>query len=709
MKLKYTNAILFSFLFLLLVSPSFALSIYVSPFGNDSNPGTKEKPMASLLAARDRIRTLRMQIKNKTEHIEIIIAAGEYFLNEPLRLYPEDGGTSMASVTYKAETGAKPVFYGGVKINGFEKVNDQLWRVYIPEVKRFGFDFEQFYVNNSRATRAQYPNTGFYHPKSVTESVLEKGEDRNGSFAIQKITLNPEQKALFDQLPASDLENAVLVFYHKWDNTRKKLIRYSSKDSTFYVMGSVMKHWNKLDAKTLFTVENVKAGLDTPGEWYLEKSNGYLYYVPKPGESIANTSGFAPILDNFLIIEGNENQKVENLRFENLSFQVAGYKMPALGNEPMQGAALIEATIMVDFATKVEFLNCEIAHTGSNAVWFRKACAYGKVEHSYLHDLGAGGVKIGELRASGIENTHHIIVHNNIVRHGGYVFPCAVGLMIFTGSDCELTHNEIADLKYSAISAGWVWGYKESPAKRNKIEFNHIHHLGWGVLSDMGGVYTLSPSEGTTVSNNVIHHVYSATYGGWGLYTDEGSTGIVMENNLVYACKSSAFHQHYGKDNVIRNNIFYNQIRSQLEASKVEPHIGFRFTNNIIYYNQGNLAGIRWDKCNFLSDYNAYWDTRTKDIKVGTQTFKEWQKSGKDVHSVISDPKFADPARLDFSIKNRSLLSKISFKPFDYSKAGVYGDVSWKELAKFDAKLAKQFDDLVQDYESIKIDHNAGL
>lgn len=707
--MNHLKIILFSSLILIVTLQSAAITIYVSPSGNDSNAGTKENPLASLAGARDKVKSIRLQIKSKAENIEIIIAGGEYFMNEPLKFQPEDAGTNTTSVTYKAEAGEKPVFYGGIKINSFEKLNDKLWRVYIPEVNRFGFDFEQLYINNNRATRAQYPNSGFYNPKSVTESVVEKSEDRTGSFAIQKINLHPAQKALFDQLPASDLENAVLVFYHKWDNTRKRLARYSAKDTALYVVGSIMKHWNKIDTKSLFTVENVKAGLDTPGEWFLEKSSGYLYYVPKPGETLNNTRCYAPILDNFIIIEGNRTQKVENLHFENLSFQVSGYQMPAMGNEPMQGAALIEATIMVDYATKVSFLNCEIAHTGANAVWFRKACSYSKVEHCYLHDLGAGGVKIGELKATDIENTHHIIVNNSIVRHGGFVFPCAVALMIFTGSDCEFTHNEVADFKYSAISAGWVWGYKDSPAKRNKIEFNHIHHLGWGVLSDMGGIYTLSPSEGTTVRNNVIHHVYSTTYGGWGLYTDEGSTGIVMENNLVYACKSSAFHQHYGKDNLIRNNIFYNQIRSQLEASKVEQHIGFRFSNNIIYYNQGDLAGIRWDKCNFFSDYNAYWDTRKKDIKVGKLKFKEWQKSGKDVHSVLMDPKFADPAHLDFRIRNKSLISKINFKPFDYSKAGVYGDASWKELAKFDAKLAKQFDDLVAAHESVKIDHNAGL
>src|SRR5690606_33350143 len=105
-----------------------------------------------------------------------------------------------------------------------------------------------------------------------------------------------------------------------------------------------------------------------------------------------------------------------------------------------------------------------------------------------------------------------------------------------------------------------------------------------------------------------IHDVYALTYGGWGLYTDEGSTGVVMENNLVYRCKSAGFHQHYGKDNVVRNNLFYRQYHHQLESTKIEEHTGFRFTNNIVYFSEGKLDGIEWDKTNFYADSNAYWD-----------------------------------------------------------------------------------------------------
>ena len=87
---------------------------------------------------------------------------------------------------------------------------------------------------------------------------------------------------------------------------------------------------------------------------------------------------------------------------------------------------------------------------------------------------------------------------------------------------------------------------------------------------------------------------------------------------------------------------------------------------------------------------------------VAKQTFAEWQKAGKDVHSIIADPGFANPSILDFRVQNKSLVAKIKFKPFDYSRAGVHGTPEWKELAKFDVKLAQAFDDIVAAHESEK-------
>ena len=502
-----------------------------------------------------------------------------------------------------------------MKLTGIEKVNSKLWRIFVPQVAWYDSYFDQLYVNGRRAVRARTPDVGFFNVKKATESVLIKGSGPQPQLAVQDIQLDAAGAACVRHFTKEDYKDAVVTFYHKWDNTMKHIAGFDDSTGSIRTIGTGMQPWNMIDGQSRYYIDNIRSGLDAPGEWYLERS-GYLFYIPKEGETIETASFFAPVLKEFVVIQGDSSagRRAANITFENITFEVADFRLPPDGNEAKQAASPTGAVITLDFADNISFQNCEVAHTGTYAFWFRRACSNCVVSHSYLHDLGAGGVKIGEtiIRPDTVEITRNIVIDNNIITGGGKVFPSAVGIIIFNASDNKLTHNEISDLGYSGISAGWVWGYTPSPTKRNIIEFNHIHHLGWGEVSDMGGVYTLGASEGTSVSNNVIHHIYSFDYGGWGLYTDEGSFGITEENNLVYACKSSGFHQHYGRENIIRNNIFALNIRAELQATRIENHRSLSFMNNIVYFNSGTLFSSNWDKFNMFTDYNCYWDTGQK-------------------------------------------------------------------------------------------------
>ncbi len=680
---------------------SSAQKLYVSPAGNDSDSGTRDKPLATLNGARDKLREFRKS-NSADQPLEIIALEGEYFMFQPLILSSGDGGTKANPLVLKAEEGKKVVFSGGSEVSGFEKVNERLWRAFIPQVAYYNSYFEQLYVNGRRAVRAKSPNNGFFRVKNVVETILEKGEGRSPELAVQKIELDSSDTSGFTTFSKNDFQDALMIFYHNWDNTRKRVTGFSRASSSVYTTGEGMKPWNPINNKSRYLVENYRAALDAPGEWFLDRT-GFLYYIPLEGETPENTRFVVPVLEDFVVIKGDPvtGKRVENIRFENLVFEVAAYHTPANGNEPAQAAAPVEAVVTLDFADNIEFRNCEVAHTGTYAFWFRQACSNCVVDHCYIHDLGAGGIKIGEtvIRQDSGEITNNITVNNNIIRDGGHVFPCAVGIIIFNASDNKLIHNEIADLRYSGISVGWVWGYAFSPTKRNEIRYNHIHHLGWAELCDMGGVYTLGASEGTVVANNHIHHIHSFDYGGWGLYTDEGSYGIVMENNLVYECRNSGFHQHYGKENIIRNNIFAFNIRGQLQATRIEEHRSLSFTNNIIYFDRGTLLTSNWNKFNLFTDYNCYWDTRTKDVRFNDKSFAGWKEEGKDLHSVVADPLFVNPSAFDFHFKKLSVARKIKFTPFDYSEAGVYGSDEWKQLALFEPELSK-FDDYVKVLEN---------
>ncbi|MEG2066245.1 MAG: right-handed parallel beta-helix repeat-containing protein [Tannerellaceae bacterium] len=677
--------------------------IYVSPNGNDTNSGSINEPLGSFEGAKNKIRALRMN-KQVSDTIFVEVQGGIYPITHALTFTEEDSGTEQAPVVFCGNEKDRPILCGGKSVNCFEKVSPNLWRASIPEVADYGLYFEQLYVNGERRVRARTPNgNDLLHLKRVDEITLDTaGQNYVAAFAAQKIIVNAEELLALKDMKIEEWNDILISFYHKWEYTPRHIQQVNSADSAIHITGNGIFVYNKLNQDSRYKIENYRKALDQPGEWFLQR-DGYLYYIPMPGETIENTQCIYPISNKLLTIAGKRGNEVSSIQFRNIRFESDSNVKPIRKYAVMQSAAEEDAAIMVDHAKHIEFLNCDIAHTGHHGIWFRENCSFSKMEHCHLYDLGCGGVKIGSYLPSfipvdqdGLADTHHITIHNNIIQHGGYDYPNATGLTIFYASDNTVTHNDIADFRYSGVSVGWVWGYAPSPSKRNSIDFNHIHHLGWGQLSDMGGVYTLGASEGTSVSNNVIHHIHSFTYGGWGLYTDEGSAGIRMENNLVYKCKNSAFHQHYGKDNVIRNNIFALNLLSQMQLTRIEEHLSFSFTNNIVYYDQGllymDMGKDSWLKAQTVIDKNCFWNPTTQKQDFLGLSFSEWKKLGKDKHSILADPLFIDPTNFDFRFKSIKTAKQIGFKPFDYSRAGVYGDQEWKEKALLSKVLEDQFD-----------------
>lgn len=662
--------------------------VYVSTTGDDSNDGSAGHPFLTFERAFHEA-SFSDSADSAKDTLFINLEGGDYFLTRTL----DCSNNLVSPVVLRGTSAVKPRILGGIRISGWENCGDGIFRAFVPETVLYGFVFEQFYVNGRRAVEARTPNRDWFFVKNVEE--LSFMSSSRPAYAFQQIRLYEQDAECLSELSAEELCDVKIRFYHKWDITRKKVSFFSADSNAVFIHGRGMKPWNRLDSNTRYVMSGYKGALDEAGEWYLDRKNGYIYYRPFDNENIKEAECIAPALTQWMNFCGTPERKLNGIRFENISFQYTAYNMPVNGEEPMQAAASIPAGIQFDFCDNVSFKNCEFMHTGGYAIWLREACRDNSVEHCYIADLGAGGIKIGSTNYPADTSlvSRHTVVDNCIITHAGLEMPCGVGIAIFHSSDNIITHNEISDLKYSGISVGWTWGYNNasriSPAVRNLIAYNHIHHIGWGELSDMGAVYTLGESHGTKICNNVIHDVLSYDYGGWGLYTDEGSTGIEITDNLVYRCKSGGFHQHYGRENIIHNNIFAFGYYYQLQYSKSEEHLSFVFRNNIILQNEGKTLDGKWDTGKIDMDYNLYWHTS------GVPTFKkyswkEWRQV-KEQHSVVANPMFVDAENDNYDFLSLKNVKKINFKPFDVSRVGVYGADDWILKAKLSDETVADF------------------
>jgi len=684
----------------LLAGSAAAEDFFVAPDGNDTwsgklnaaNAAKNDGPFATPARAQKAVREIKTAQPDRKTPISVQFRGGIYAIAEPLVFTAEDSGSAAVPIIYSAAPGESPVLSGGMKLSGFKADEKGRWVLQIPEVQKGEWTFNQLWVNGERRYRPRLPKNSYYHIEAAaapTAAAAGKGFDR---LKYRKGDIKPDWKN------PGDVE--VLTF-HQWEMSRFLIANVDDEKQIVQFTGRTIsdQDWSSLKAGWRFIVENVAEALTEPGEWYLDRKTGSLTYIPKPGEDIATAEVIAPRIEQLLLIKGDPAKQkfVDHLRFENLSFAHSAWKMKPEGYSFYQAEMIIPASIVATGLRDSEFAGCAIRNTGGYGLELGSGCKRNKIESCAMYDLSAGGIKIGEggIRDKDDELTSHNTVSNCIIAYAGRVHPAGIGVWIGQSPYNTVEHCEIYDLYYSSFSLGWTWGYGKSASHNNIVAFNHMHKIGQGVLSDMGGIYNLGISPGNVFHHNRIHDVDSFSYGGWGLYTDEGSSGVLMENNIVYNTKSSGFHQHYGRENILRNNIFAYGEEAQLMRTRDEAHLSFTIEHNIVLYNGAPLLGSNWngDSKKFMLNKNLYWN-EGGDVRFAGQSLEDWRKKGVDADSIVADPLFVDPAHGDFTLKPGSPAEKIGFVPIDTTGIGILKDKATGALKTYlpiyEAGLAKR-------------------
>jgi len=651
--------------------------IVVSPNGNDSwsghlaepNADGTDGPFATLEAAKNYLRVLKTyDLYADLTGLTVWLRGGTYYLDKTLEFTAED----LGDCNYKAYPGETPVISASTPVSGWtaETVNGiKMWTTTV-NTKGDGWYFNTLYNGNTSLPRSRYPKTGELSVKSInTADELYPTSDYfkgNTSF-----NTNPTDLYLF-----SNLQDVDVRILHYWKDELIPVDSYNA--STGYLKLSKPTSMTTAAGDRYF-FENVFEALSLPGEWYLQRPEGKLYYIPLATDNINTTVLYAGKLETMITVNG-----IDGISFSGITFRDSDWHIVPTALENSQAAYGVAPTILTTNTNNISFIGCTLQNIGATGIkigYNSKNCL---VKSCLLRNIGGTGIFIdgNNVQPDAPDITKDITVTDNQIYQYGRIFNNAIGVMLTNARNCEISHNEIHDGFYTAVSAGWVWGYSYNVTDYLKISDNLIYDIGQGWLADMGGIYTLGMQPHSVISGNVVHDVgcYSGSsgYGGWGIYLDEGTSGMTVKNNIAYDCSSQGFHQHYGKENIVKNNIFAMNKEGQVRVSLKEDHISMYFKHNIVV-SQNATMYTSVEKGKFVDNKNIYWDYQRKCIVLsGDSTkiqdriyrigmlFRGYYKNG-----VFKDPLFKDIKNRDFTLSPKSPAIKAGFVPWDYKQAGT--------------------------------------
>lgn len=513
-------------------------NIYVSDKANGEKDGSKEHPYATIAEAKAKVAELT---KSMTGDIVVNILPGYYELSETEVFTKEHGGSGDCRVIYKGtDPNDLPVISGGKKVSGWQNEGNGIYSA----------DFSGGYVRNL------YVNG--YPAQRARSNTRYKIKSYSGTTMKAKLGSAPN----FSK--PSDL---VLVWTNEWATHYTPVKSLVQQDETtvfemeeefawltgvdFIEIGS----YSYEPCTDRFYIENALELLDEAGEFYYDEANEKIYYMPYEEEELLNV--YASQLDEMISVSGtSEEDKALNISFENLSFKYGTWNNNTLkqyqsdeyiknqtqtGGVISQEYGLIPAQFSINYADNVTVCGCEFSCLGTTAIAMREAVTNAGVTGNLFRDIGGGALSVGSFfhdcehgEGNALSN---IEIADNVIRRTSLTYFGMPAISIYYEKNVNVLRNDIADVPYTGISAGWGWGTANSRSGAFNISNNKIGNV-MATLLDGGHIYTLGDLGGTVISEN---YMYKTGDGRGGVYNDSGSANIEITNNVidVYMTKNS--------------------------------------------------------------------------------------------------------------------------------------------------------------------------
>ncbi len=570
--------------------------LYLSPTGDDSNPGTVGKPLRTLAKARDKIRSLNGSM---TADLMVYLRGGTYPLTETLTFTNADSGRDGFYVKYVAYTGEQPLVTGGKRITGW-KVSDAAKNIYSADAGTT--PFRQLYVNGVKAVRARTPNPaadgGFNFARTT-------GVDANAH------NIQVDSSAISNWKNFTKVEMRMMI---GWAETVLRLASFTTSGNTAYVKfqadedAILFLRPNPSVTRDTTTrnyyFENALEFLDSPGEWYLDESTNTLYYMPRTGEDMSTVAVVAPMNETVVSVKGTSTtDQAAYIWFQGLTFAHSTYMRPSQHGYLDAQAGQYNITVDANNNQTVGHPGAGVTVTNANHIHFERniftqMAATGLDLVSGTHDntivgnvftdIGGSGISVAKFGAN--ESTEYHVPYNptdtneictndilkdNYIHHVTTEIQGAIGIVAGYPRGLHIEHNEVAYVNYSGISMGWGWNASANAMSNNIIQYNDIHDV-TQLLADGSSIYTLgNQGPDSRVEYNYVHDFGQSKWADFccihGLYLDEGSTGFSMQHNLMSNSPTDVFQNRTGTNTVTDNSDNPSGAANTKATAGIEP------------------------------------------------------------------------------------------------------------------------------------------
>ena len=388
--------------------------IYVSVTGDDANDGSLDAPFKTINRAKQEVASISDKM---TGDIVVNIAEGNYFLDKQLEFEVSDSGKNGHNIIYRGAGADKTIISGGRLISGFEKWGDKgIYRAKMDGVQYIN----ELYVNGirrelagpgvpfkallkadrylSQEYKSMYPNINtdpYVYDDPETEWL-------NDGIIISKKYLDT------DFINQRDIVISELYLWLEIEHIVDKIVQYP--DDPNYVI-AYFKQPNSeitsINGTLPLQLSNVFEHLDSPGEFYYNRSEGYLYYMPTEKEDIATAEVIYPVLTDLLHLSGNDvDDKIKNITFEHIKFaHTTEYSLNEMGgvrnNQSSAffsgyGGTQTAVSVSLYRAENVNFYNNYFFGLGLTGIGVRDGNDSCNIIGNAFSDLGGAAVDIGE-------------------------------------------------------------------------------------------------------------------------------------------------------------------------------------------------------------------------------------------------------------------------------------------------------------------------